>query len=740
MIGVMMFITVICFAGNKNPKEKQNTLSKEKALADYVDTKIGVIGTRASNCVLGPQMPFGSINPSPQSPKGTTSGYNPKMPTRGFGQLHVSGTGGASRYGHFLISPQTGIKVTQKGHDSKARNEETKAYYFKTALERYGITAEIAPAHHSAVYRFTFPKSDSASIVIDASQSVPKDIIEGYNGTTILENSIQIDRQKRTIRGMIYTKGGWNSFAPYKIYFTAAFNTVATEAGVWKDSTLYADKDVAVRDIKDEKADQRIGAYCKFKTSEGQQVIMKVAISFTSFENAEKFLQTEIHGWDFEMVKADGRNTWEKQLEKIKIEASSEEQKKLFYTALYHTMVMPRDLTGDNPGWSGDKPFWNDQYCLWDTWRTLFPLHALINPGMVRDNVISFIDRLAHNKTIRDAFISGIEAGPDQGGNNVDNIIADAYFKKITGINWDEAYGVMKYNADHERKGGGYGGKFPDIYRQQGWIPTGDISSSYTLEYAYNDYCVAMVAKGLGKTEDYWKYLERSNGWINLWDENAESKGYKGFIGTKNWENKFVPFDVAVRPRPWSSSFYEGSSWTYSYFVPHNIEKLVSLMGGKEKFAERLNFALEHDLIEYGNEPSFLALRAFNHVGRPDLTSKWVHYALQKNFDLTGGLGNDDSGAMSSWYVFSVLGFFPNAGQDIYYLNSPLYPKAEIVLGNGKKLTLLAKNASEKNIYIKSCKINGKSLNSSIIRHKDIANGGKIEFELSESPTDWGKN
>jgi putative alpha-1,2-mannosidase len=248
-----------------------------------------------------------------------------------------------------------------------------------------------------------------------------------------------------------------------------------------------------------------------------------------------------------------------------------------------------------------------------------------------------------------------------------------------------------------------------------------------------------MMAKALDKMEDYNKYLQRSNGWINLWDENMESKGYKGFIGSKDWDGKFVAFDPAVRPKPWKSPFYEGCSWTYSYFVPHNIEKLVSLMGGKEKFAERLNFALENDLIEYGNEPSFLALRSFNHVGRPDLTSKWVHYALQKNFDLTGGLGNDDSGAMSSWYIFSVLGFFPNAGQDIYYLNSPAYPKSEITLGNGKKLSILATNASEKNIYIKSCKINGKRVNNSIIRHKDIANGGKIEFELSDTPSSWGK-
>ena len=416
---------------------------------------------------------------------------------------------------------------------------------------------------------------------------------------------------------MIFTKGGWNSFVPYKLFFVAAYNTEPIRAGVWKDSTLLPDQDSAVREIKDPGAEQRVGSFCRFKTTEGQQIVLKIAISLSGYENAEKFLQTEIPGWGIEKIMAEGKSAWEKQLSKIKIETSSEDQKKLFYTALYHTMVMPRDYTGDNPDWSGDKPFWNDQYCLWDTWRTLFPLHVLINPAMVRDNVLSFIDRLTHNGQVRDAFISGKEAGPDQGGNNVDNIIADAFFKGVPGIDWNQAYGVMKFDAEHERKGGGYGGKFPDIYRKQGWIPKGDISTSYTLEYAYNDYCTAMMAKALGKTDDYSKYLQRSNGWINLWDENMESRGYKGFIGSRDWDNKFVPFDPAIRPKPWQSVFYEGSSWTYSYFVPHNIEKLVSLMGGKEKFAERLNFALENDLIEYGNEPSFLALRSFQSCWPP---------------------------------------------------------------------------------------------------------------------------
>lgn len=729
---VLLISSILFFWGSKSFSKG----TEQKGLADYVDTKIGVIGTRASNCVLGPQLPFGCINPSPQSVNGGPAGFDPQKPTRGFGQLHVSGTGGDGRYGHFLISPQIGIAVGQEQHDSPARYEETRAYYLKTVLERYGITTEISPARHSAIYRFTFPKSDSAAIVIDAAQSVPKDIrTKRASSVQILENSIQIDKQKRTIRGMIYTRGGWNCTVPYKFYFVAAFDRPVSKAGVWKDSTLFGDKDAIARDEKNDRAVQRIGTFCKFKTAAGDQLLMKVATSLVSCENAEKYLQTEIPDWNFDRVKTEGKETWEKQLEKIRITAT-EDQKKLFYTAMYHTMVMPRDFTGDNPHWSGDQPFWNDQYAIWDTWRTLYPLQVLLNPGMVRDNIRCFIDRLKHNGMVRDAFISGNDAGRDQGGNNVDNIIADAYVKGVPGIDWNEAYRVLKFNADHERQGDGKNG---GIYLKQGWIPEGNISSSYTLEYAYNDFCVATVAKGLGFNDDYKAYLERSNGWVGLWNKELESKGYRGFIDTRDKTGRFLRIDPASREKSWSGPFYEGTSWTYSYFVPHDITKLIELMGGKEKFAERLDFALKNDLIDYRNEPSFLALRSFNQAGRPDLTSLWVRYALEKNFDLTGGLGNDDSGAMSSWYIFSAMGFFPNAGQDFYYLNTPLYPKTEITLSNGKKLTIVAENFSEKNLFIRSCKINGKVCDRSIIRHRELAEGGTLTFVLSDQPTDWGR-
>jgi predicted alpha-1,2-mannosidase len=715
--------------------------SQEK-LVKYVDTKIGVIDNRLNWCVIGPQLPYGSINPSPQTRDGETDGYNPDRPIKGFGQLHVSGTGW-SKYGHFLVSPQVGLAVGPEEHESAKSNEITTAYYYQTNLDRYGIVAGVAPTHHAALYQFTYPQSDSAYVVLDATQSIG-DIMPEL-GIKFEQCQVELLPEKRQIRAMIECIGGW-AWAPGKtnfLYFVAEFDQPFVESGVWKDKDIFKGQYTM---SKDKNTKQRVGTFCRFKTQNGDKVLMKVALSFSGFENAEKYLKDELPGWKIDDVKQTGMAAWEKKLQTIKIETDSEDQKKIFYTAMYHTMVQPRDRTGDNPKWKSDKPYWDDNYALWDTWRSVYPLNVLIDPDMIRDNILCFIDRFKHNGVVRDAFVFGVDMEEEQGGNNVDNVIADAYAKGLKGINWKEAYQVLKHNAEKERQGVvsfNYADPINRInngrYRELNWIPECINSSSNTLEYAYNDFCVAQMAKGLGYSADYKKYLKRSNSWTNLWNEDLESDGYKGFIDGRKADGTFLGQDPKLWGKSWKNVFYEGSSWTYSYFVPHDINQLIKRMGGKQKYAERLEHAMINNLIDYGNEPAFWALRSFCHAGRPDLNSKWVNYIMTHNYDTRGVTNNDDTGAMSSWYIFSAIGFFPNAGQDIYYLNAPLYKKSVVTLGNGKTLTITAKNLSDKAIYIKSCKINGKVWTSSIFRHKDIANGGTIEFELAEQATNWGR-
>ena len=702
---------------------------------EYIHTEIGTLDNRASNCVIGPQLPYGSINPSPQTPHGGMDGYDPKDPISGFGQLHVSGTGWSS-YGHFLISPQVGLSVGTDQHDSPYSQQISKAYYYKTHLDKYNITAEVAPAYYSAIYRFKYPSTKEAHIVFDASQRIMGDLVKVNN--TIYNNECVMDSVKQQIRMKIRYEGGWPEGA-YDLYLVGEYDQPATEVGVWKSNQVLSNDKKVTNDVSKK---QHIGGYCKFDTSEDDEVLLKVAISFTSYEKAECLLKQEIPGWDFEKVKSAGRLAWSQKIKSIDIESVSEDQRTIFYSALYRVFTMARDRSQDNARWKSDQPFWDDNYAFWDTFRTVYPLLTLIDEKAVRDNILAIIDRFKHNGCVYDGFIAGNERTGDQGGNDVDHVIVDAYLKGVKGIDWKEAYKVVKYNADKMRLGfnGGTnkGRGLYDKYKELGWIPASIMSSSQTLEFAYNDYCVALMAKGLGYEEDYHRYMKRSGQWVKLWNPNLQGDGFTGFMDACNEDGTYTNLNPSVYGGSWALPFYEASSWTYSYYVPHDFDQLIRLMGGKEKFIQRLSYGFEHNKIEYTNEPAFLATRAFTHADRPDLSSYWAHHTMNTYYDLTGYPGNDDTGSMSSWYVFCAMGFFPNAGQDYYYLNAPSLLKSVITMADGHKLTITA-NAAKENVYIKSCEIDGKMWNSPFIKHEDLMKATSVKMELSSTPTSWGR-
>ena len=341
---------------------------------------------------------------------------------------------------------------------------------------------------------------------------------------------------------------------------------------------------------------------------------------------------------------------------------------------------------------------------------------------------------------MKDTFVAGIDMFAEQGGNNVDNVIADAILKGVPGIDVNEAYKILKFDADNERNGfQGWSNETPynalnGAYKKTGWIPGSVMSCSMTLEYAYNDFCIASVAKKLGLNDDFEKYLNRSELWTNLWNPDLESKGFRGFICPKDINGKWIPIDAAYSWGSWKDYFYEANSWTYSFFVPHQPDKLIGLNGGKEKFTEKLDFAFRNNLIELANEPSFLAVRAFDMADRLDLNCYWVNYIMSNLFDETGLPGNDDSGAMSSWYIFSAMGFFPNAGQETYYINAPFCKKIIMQRPGGKNIIIETPNASGRNVYVKSFSINGKKYKNPCFKHSDISNGAKLKFDVTDQP------
>jgi len=678
-------------------------------LADYINTSIGVIDDRGSNCVIGPQLPYGSILPSPETPHGGMDGYDPEKPIRGFAQLHVSGTGW-STYGHFLVSPMTGVDTGLKSHDSPHSSDITKAYYYSTHLDRYDITTEIAPSYYSAIYRFTFPETDSACVLLDAAQGIASDIAPEIRGK-VLDCEASCDIESGKVQAMLRYVGGWPE-QPYTMWFVGKFDRTITSSDKWE-------------------ASGHKGVYCLFDTSKERTVQLKLAVSFTGYDKACELLDKEIPDWNFDKVREAGRKAWNNKLSAIEVTTDSSDLKKIFYSALFRCLTLSRDRSEDNHCWESDLPFWDDNYAYWDTFRTAYPLLALIDPNAVRDNILAMIDRFDHNGCVYDGFIAGQERHMDQGGNDADIIIVDAFLKNIPGVDWENAYRIVKYNADSMRIG--YRGNAVSTdnyskYKELGWIPDCIMSTSQTLEFAYNDYCTGLMAEGLGHKEDAQNYFTRSHCWTNLWNPDLEDHGFKGHIDARRTDGTFAFVCPSVYGGSWLSPFYEADAWTYNYYVPHDFEKLIELMGGDSAFVDRLQYGLENNLPQFSNEPGFLVPRAFAHAGRPDLESVWVHHVMETQFDTTGYPGNDDTGAMGSWYVFCSLGLFPNAGQDIYYLNAPLFKKSEIHISYDKTLTIESVGNGK---TIKSATLNGKEIPSPyILSYSDIKEGGHLVMEL----------
>lgn len=687
--------------------------------ADFVDPFIGV--TESGSCMPGPCLPHASVYPSPNTIKCSPGGYAFRERISGFAQLHTQGTGGVKSYGNFLISPQIGLRISEADHQSDKEEEKASAYCYKVRLKDYDIGCELSPTSNSAIYKFTFPASDSAVVLLDIARKTGAEI--GLD-----TGSVHISSDRKAIYGGgTYGKNWPDETHQWNMFFYAEFSQAAVISGVFEDNKVLKGKSTGFSEKKG------LGAYLGFHAQPNQEILVKIAVSFVSAENARQILHEEIPAWDFESIKQKAKDLWNEYLSKIQIEGSDEE-KTIFYTHLFHSFVQPRNRTGNNL-WQTQEDFWDDHYTMWDSWKTLFPLMCIIEPDMVASNVRSFINRHEHNGYVAEAFINGKESAVGQGGNTVDNIICDAFVKKIPGIDWEKAYSVMKYNADSMRTPG---------YRNLGYMFNKEpnnyswrlFAGSATLAFSVNDYSIAAVANGLGKRQDYEFYQHRSSNWKNIWNRKAQSEGFTGFIMARNQDGTF---DEINPKEGFNLHFYEGSCWEYSYEIPHDVEGMVELMGGVEKFIDHLKYAMDNHLIDFGNEPSFMTpwLFATEQVKRPDLTSFYIRTKLLPEFTRYNLPGDDDQGAMASLFIFARLGLFPFAGTNKYYLHGGSFPLATLKLPEAKKFVIKTLNASSENIYIKSAKLNGEKLTRSWITHEELMKGGTLEFEMTSNPTNF---
>ncbi|MCR5697335.1 MAG: GH92 family glycosyl hydrolase [Marinilabiliaceae bacterium] len=685
----------------------------------YVDPRIGSVGV--GRTFPGPCMPFGMVKPGPDCGVLPNAGWAPMPePIIGFSQTHVSGTGGGQKYGNILIQP-----IIDKNADrAQIRKDESVSLgYYATTFEN-GIRTEITTSERCAHYRIHYPKNPQ--LFIDASHFLGKDTVPDLRERQQLVGAEVEVFGNHEVRGFCRVRGGWNNGDAYTVYFALQTDVPFTYNSDEATATLqFADTLVNV----------------------------KVGISYVSALQARKNIDS--CGFDEQLSRL--HEAWEKQLSKITIDGT-EQQKRMFYTGLYHTMIMPIDKTGENPKWT-DAPYYDDYYAIWDTYRTSSPLITLLDPQREAAIVNSLLNIYRREGYLPDAR-SGDSNGRTQGGSNADVVIADAYVKGIEGIDYELALEAMLKDgeqdpgADHERHGrGGL-----NEYKQLGYVPYGiDRAGNRTVEYAFNDFCIAQVAKGLGYDDVADKYLRRSNNWRNLWRTDYEYDGMHGFIMPRDANGKWlddvkwgkgeelfqgvahtIPYTPVTKVAPWyvpwwATFFYEATSEEYSLSIPHDVDGLIEACGGAEQFRQRLDLFFAKGYYNVQNEPSFLTPCLYHWIGRPDLSTARVHQIINDHYtDLPDGLpGNDDSGAMSSWLAFHMMGLYPNAGMDYYLLNVPLLRSYIITLSNGKQLHVSKKGRD--NGYKKAL-FNGKGLANARITHAQLMEGGELLFETTTTP------
>ena len=713
-------------------------VSAQVKAVDYVNPFIGTADH--GHTYPGATVPFGMVQLSPDNGRAGwdwCSGYNySDSVISGFSHLHLSGTGigdlcDISVMPSVGVAPGTGRIRSLFSHE----RETAKPGYYAVLLKDFNIWAELTTTLHAGMHRYIFPAASDAMIRFDLGFAINWDkATEGYFEKV----------NDSTFVGYRYSTG-WAK--DQKVYFAVQLSRPV------KDLVLYSD---GAKVDGDRAKGTDVKACLVFNTQAAERVLMKVGLSFADIDGAKKSL-TEIPGWSFESVEKIASDAWEDELEKVAVSSTDTRLKQTFYTALYHSFEAPVTFTDRNYNYKGIEGHpvhaTGARYTvssIWDTFRAEDPLFTLTQPDRVPDIVNTYLDfydqygllpvwDLEFNET---NCMTGYHAVP---------IIADAILKGIKGFDVEKAYTAMKKSAMQDIRG-------TDVYRKYGYVPQDKVGSSVTitLEYAYDDWCIAQVAKHLNRTDDYNEFMKRAHSYVPLFDKNT------GFFRAKNSDGSWVtPFDPYYSEHdPDKAMYTEGNAWQHSWFVPQDPQGLINLFGGKDAYVRKLDSlfivpsALKGDntspdisgmIGQYaqGNEPSHHIAYLYNYAGQPWKTAEKIRLITKTLYNnLPSGLcGNEDCGQMSAWYVFSALGFYPvNPVSGEYVLGSPLFDQSALYLPNNKSFVVRAINNSPDNKYIQSVRLNGKKYTRTYITHADILQGGVLEIVMGDKPSAWGTN
>ncbi|MDB4584874.1 GH92 family glycosyl hydrolase, partial [Draconibacterium sp.] len=697
----------------------------------------------------------------------------------GFSHTHWSGVGMVNG-GEVLLMPHIGDKLQiipgsrnnpDEGYRSRFdhANETAAPGYYSVLLKDYNVNVELTTTQRAGFHRYTFPKANNARVILDLGHQIGNMSSGGISNLKIIDDS-RIEGAKSAGLG--------------KVYFVAEFSKPFRYYGTFDASYVTPESGGSVFPYKSAEAGNKIGAFVNYSTEEGEQILVRVGISYTSVEGARKNLEAEIPHWDFDKTKNDAHDIWNKELSRIEIDGATEDQKQIFNTALYHSLLaqyISQDVDGKYFGSDGKVheakgyDFYGSFSC-WDTYRSQHPLMTFIAPDHVNNYIKSIVAKVENYKWLPAQHFLNV-FGEAMVGDHLIPVIVDAYMKGYRDYDVKKLYAAMRQKALENPKDpvphhAGRSGL--DLYKELGYTPVDRVTEAVpnTLELAYDDWCIAQLAKELGKKDDYELFMKRAGNYKNLWDAETQFMRPKKADGT--WlealdENKqeivkygdhsyykyFDPLLVGRRP---NRHYTESNAWQYIWSVQHDIQGLINLFGTTKAFTQKLDtFFKMSPLITppkyvgvvgtigqyvHGNQPSHHVAYLYNYAGQPWKTQERAREVMTELYRSgPGGLcGNEDMGSLSSWYVLSAMGFYPvTPGSTQYAIGSPLFGEAIIHVDEGKIFKIKANNSSKENLYIQSATLNGEKFNRTWIDHQEITDGGTLIFEMGPEPNiKWG--
>lgn len=725
-------------------------------LITYVDTSIG---TGANNgdfshgreplgqCMPAVLVPYGMNFWTAQTESSEGHGVSPyyynKTRMHGFRNSHYISGGSTQDYGTVSIMPLLDtLKCMPEDRASEFSHldEVLRPDYYSVELFGGNIKAEMTGTSRTGIFRFTYRKAGTAYLVITPNSD------EG-------QGQVNIDAARGEVTGCnpvhrMYLRTGQP--AGFSGHFLVQVKNKVVGCGTYDGRTIYAGR-------TSDGGRKNIGAYLSFNVKAGDEVIVKVASSFCDVEGARNNMQAENPSWNFNKVRSALTRIWKDHLGTVKAEGGTRQELVKFYTSLYHASFSPNalsDADGRYPSFAGGKTIerasgvYYDNFSLWDTFRALHPLITLLQPRLSGDMMQSFVNKYEQSGWLP-MFSAWNSFTQEMIGDHAASLIAEAYFKGVRNFDVGKAYEALVKMAfetpeKYEDYADGKGRRALDDYIKYGYIPLenpvkeayhGKEQTSRTLEYAYDDYCVARLAKALGHDDVAEKLLQRSKNYRNVFDPRT------GYVNGRHADGRFAD---GKRPDRGHSFITQGTPCQYSWYVPHDVYGMMECMGGREEYILKLDSMFSCNRMWHGNEPGHQISFMYNYAGQPWKTQREVRNIMNTEYRLgaNGLSGNDDSGQMSAWYIFAAMGFYPVCPAAGYYnISGPTFPKLTIKMGNGRKFTIVAHGVSDKNIYIQSVTLNGKPYDKSYINHDDIAAGGRMEFVMGDTPNkEWASS